>query len=124
MLLLNRDRDQRTNERIERYRKLAAGKVSSVTSEGRDAGAVVKAEWREEIDRKFGGYENKQKMVMSPRSASVNKDIRAILKMEDVRKLKLDKMIARNQELVEMERTEAIIARRKGGGGKKDKFFP
>lgn len=114
-LVLNRgDRETRTIDRIERFRKLAAGKTDSVTtSEFRDEGMVRKAEWREEMDRKFNKAPSTGARI-SPRSMAINRDVKDMLRQERNRQAKLDEKIKRWEEEVAKERTEKIVARRKG----------
>ena len=103
LLLLNRVTGGRTMDRIERYRKLAAGKVDGATTMSSRDDAAMKSEWQEEMDRKFGvGPDSgmRGERVISPRTESVNKDIRHILKMEGKRKERLrEARLTRNAAL-------------------------
>jgi len=117
LLVLNReDREAKTLDRINKFRLLAAGKAKSVTTDpGRDTGMFSKSAWKEELDRKFFKLD-KTGTKMSPRTASVNRDIKQILKEEKVRKIKQDMKIKEWERIVEEERTEKLIKRRKGKG--------
>ena len=114
ILVLNRDdRNIGTIDRIERFRKLAAGKTSNVTTcEFRDASMVQKSEWREEMDRKFHRVASTG-VKISPRSQSINKDIKQILKLEKLRQMKQADKIKEWENEVVRERTEKIIERKR-----------
>ncbi|GMI34085.1 hypothetical protein TrCOL_g1346 [Triparma columacea] len=117
LLVLNReDREAKTLDRINKFRLLAAGKTKSVTTDpGRDESMVSKSAWKEEIDRKFNKLDRTGSKI-SPRSASINRDIRGMIKEEKIRKMKQDQKIREWERIVEEERTEKLIARRKGRG--------
>ncbi|GMH46320.1 hypothetical protein TrRE_jg9529 [Triparma retinervis] len=117
LLVLNReDREAKTLDRINKFRLLAAGKTKSVTTDpGRDESMVSKSLWKEELDRKFNKLDRTGTKI-SPRSASINRDIRGMIKEEKVRKMRQEQKIREWERIVEEERTEKLIARRKGRG--------
>mmetsp|Transcript_75 Transcript_75/g.147 ORF Transcript_75/g.147 Transcript_75/m.147 type:complete len:449 (-) Transcript_75:69-1415(-) len=117
LLVLNReDREAKTLDRIERFRFLAAGKTkSAVTNADRDATMLAKSEWKEEVDRRFHKIDHTG-VKMSPRTKAVNRDVKGILKERERREMRLKEKIKNWERVVEEERTEKIIARRRGKG--------
>ena len=119
LLVLNReDREAKTLDRINKFRLLAAGKTNSkVTNPDRDSTLLSRSEWQEELDRKFHKLsKSRTRAKISPRTAIVNRDVKSILREEKMRKLRLEEKIRHWEMLEETERTERIIARKKGRG--------
>jgi hypothetical protein len=116
MMLTRDDRDgTTTKDRIERFRKLAAGVTTSVTG-GDDRESLGRvSEWREEMDRKFAKV-NKTGVKISPRSQAINRDVMSMLREEKARQRKLDDKVKDWEAEVARERTENIGKRRKGRG--------
>ena len=103
-------------DRIERFRFLAAGKTkSAVTNADRDATMLAKSEWKEEVDRRFHKIDHTG-VKISPRTKAVNRDVKGILKERERREMRLKEKIKNWEKVVEEERTEKIIARRRGKG--------
>ena len=117
LLVLNReDREAKTMDRIERFRLLAAGKTNSKTTNAdRDATMLQKSAWKEELDRKFNKLDRSGAKI-SPRTAAVNRDVNKILKERKLREVRLNDKIRNWERIVEEERTEKIIARKRGKG--------
>jgi len=115
--VLNReDREAKTMDRIERFRLLAAGKTNSkTTNPDRDASMLQKSAWKEELDRKFNKLD-RTGVKISPRSAASNRDVNKILKERKMREVRLNEKIRNWERVVEEERTEKIIARKRGKG--------
>ena len=112
-------RDLPPAERVDRFRRLAAGRASFPGGgiAGRDT-EEFKISWREELDRKIGskkGAGGHGARAQSPRSALVNAEIRQILQLDEARKLKQEVKIMRWKEVEEMQRTEEIVNRRRRG---------
>ena len=110
------DREAKTMDRIERFRLLAAGKTNSkTTNPDRDATMLQKSAWKEELDRAFHKLD-KTGSKISPRTQAINRDVNKILKERKTRELRLNEKIRNWERIVEEERTERIIARKRGKG--------